>query len=371
MKHRKSPHPPYTNTFRDRHGKRHSYFRRGSVRIKLSGPLFSDAWWSEYRQHYADYEAGRQTCLRPAPGAKIKSGSVADAFARYVNSGAFAVKDRFAASTQAAHRRILQHCVDQCGDRPIANLRSKDVARWLDQKATTPAAAREFLKAMRRWMQYLVNVEKMIAEDPTAGIKASKPKEYDPEDGIHCVSDDEIEIFRRHYPDIGSLQRQEFELLLGTAQRCSDVVRLGRMHLSNGIIRIRQQKTRSLAVIPVGPELAAVIATVPTTKLTFLETVYGKARTADGLSADMRKWFDAAGLPQCSAHGLRKAWVRRAVESGKWPLHAMMAVTGHKTLRELQRYAEAFSRERVVLAAMADSGTPTDKPEIRFVNGRS
>jgi len=65
----------------------------------------------------------------------------------------------------------------------------------------------------------------------------------------------------------------------------------------------------------------------------------------------MRKWTDKAGLPDCSAHGLRKACARRLAEAGATP-HEIMSITGHKTLAEVERYTRAFGREGLADSAM-------------------
>ncbi|WCR07328.1 tyrosine-type recombinase/integrase [Paracoccus fistulariae] len=51
----------------------------------------------------------------------------------------------------------------------------------------------------------------------------------------------------------------------------------------------------------------------------------------------MRDWCNGAGLPQCTSHGLRKACARRLAEAGAIP-HEIMAVAGHETLAEVERY---------------------------------
>ena len=65
----------------------------------------------------------------------------------------------------------------------------------------------------------------------------------------------------------------------------------------------------------------------------------------------MRGWCDIVALPDCSSHGLRKACARRLIEAGATP-HEMMAVTGHKTLAEAQRYAETFDRSSAAHRAL-------------------
>ena len=64
-----------------------------------------------------------------------------------------------------------------------------------------------------------------------------------------------------------------------------------------------------------------------------------------------REWCDAAGLPHCTSHGLRKACARRLAEAGATP-RELMAVTGHKTLAEAQRYTEKVDRTALADRAM-------------------
>jgi integrase len=59
-----------------------------------------------------------------------------------------------------------------------------------------------------------------------------------------------------------------------------------------------------------------------------------------------------AGLPHCSAHGLRKATAARLAERGATP-HEIMAITGHQTLAEVERYTRAAERSKMADAAMS------------------
>lgn len=68
---------------------------------------------------------------------------------------------------------------------------------------------------------------------------------------------------------------------------------------------------------PILPVLYAMIdATKPTGLLTYLVTEFGKPFTGNGFGDEMRDWCDAAGLPPCSAHGLRKAGALFASDNG-------------------------------------------------------
>jgi integrase len=101
--------------------------------------------------------------------------------------------------------------------------------------------------------------------------------------------------------------------------------------------------------IPVHPDLAAAIEATPSNNLTFLVTEYGKPFSVAGFGNRFREWCDQAGLPHCSAHGLRKATAARLAERGASP-HEIMAITGHQTLQEVERYTRAAQR-----AGLADS----------------
>jgi integrase len=74
--------------------------------------------------------------------------------------------------------------------------------------------------------------------------------------------------------------------------------------------------------------------------------------TTKGLSAMMRDAIAEAGLPaKCVSHGLRKAAMRRLAESGKTDKQ-IAAVSGHKTLREVERYTAAADQRRLAQDAM-------------------
>jgi hypothetical protein len=59
-----------------------------------------------------------------------------------------------------------------------------------------------------------------------------------------------------------------------------------------------------------------------------------------------------AGLPgRCKAHGLRKAAARRLAEAG-CSASEIAAITGHKTLAEVERYTRAADQERLARQAI-------------------
>lgn len=108
-------------------------------------------------------------------------------------------------------------------------------------------------------------------------------------------------------------------------------------------------------------QLQAILDVTLGEHLTFLVTRSGKPYTSNELSQQFRKWCDDAGLPKhCSAHGLRKAACRRLAEAG-CSANEIAAISGHATLREVERYTKAADQQRMARNAMARMRTP-EKP---------
>lgn len=102
--------------------------------------------------------------------------------------------------------------------------------------------------------------------------------------------------------------------------------------------------------------------------MTLLVTEFGKPFSPAGFTNLFRRWVAAAGLPKgISAHGLRKACCRRLAEAG-CSAPEIMAISGHSSLREVQRYIAAADQGRMARSAMASitktkTGTASGKPE--------
>jgi integrase len=220
-------------------------------------------------------------------------------------------------------------------------------------KAATPIAARAFLRCLRFLVQYAIGIG-IREDDPTAGVRVKLPKS----DGIRTWTEDEIARFEAAYP-VGTKPRLALALLLGTAARRSDVVKLGRGHVRDGMLYMRQQKTGKALAVPVMAELAeAINAAAPTDAVVFLLNENGRAFTAEGFTKWFAKQCQRIGLTGLSPHGLRKASCRRLAEAG-CSAHEIASISGHATLREVQRYCEAPDQGKMARNAMARIRTAT------------
>jgi integrase len=340
----KTPH--YVNGYIDRHGKPRWYFRRrGFKKVPLPGLPWSPEFMAAYEQALAgqSIEIGSK---------RTKPGTMRALAVSYFNSMSFR---SLRPSSQKVYRFLIDRFCEEkgatgaaYGDLPAATMKREHIVKLMAARAEKPDSANGLRKVLRAMMQHAVEAG-IRQDDPTRDVKAIKVKTT----GIHSWTDDEIKQFEAKYP-VGTKERLAFALLLGTGQRVSDIVVMGRQHIRGDYIHVRQVKTGAELDIPIVPELAAILAETPANNLTFIITKFGKPLTANWFS----DWFcgicKEGGLPQCSAHGLRKAAARRLAEAG-CTAHEIAAIS----LREVTRYTKAVDQRRLAAAAIAKTKTRT------------
>ena len=251
-----------------------------------------------------------------------------------------------ALETRKTRYRIIERFRVRHGDKRVALLRREHVEIMLAEISGL-SAKRHWLKTTRALLQSAI--PSMIKDNPADGIKSIKlPKSS----GHHTWTDDEIAQYRAHWP-LGTQQRLVMEFALETTSRRGEVVRLGPQHVRNGRIRIERTHGSKDVDIPMSEELQAACAAMPKTHLTYIVTAYGKPRSKFGLGNDFAKWATDAGLPaRCRLHGLKKGGMRRLAEAGG-TAHELMAISGHKTLTEVQRYTVDANMKLLADSVMA------------------
>ena len=171
--------------------------------------------------------------------------------------------------------------------------------------------------------------------------------------GFHTWTVEEVRQFEQHH-QVGTKARLALALLLFLGVRRQDVVTLGRQHIKAGWIRLIPRKTRykrlDASEKPILPVLADIIGQSPTGDLSYLETEYGTPFTPAGFGGWFRDRCDEAGLPHCSAHGLRKAGATLAAENGASD-RQLMALYDWTSEKQANAYTAAANRKR--LAAQA------------------
>jgi len=155
------------------------------------------------------------------------------------------------------------------------------------------------------------------------------------------------------------MARLALELMLNLASRRGDAIALGRQHLKDGWLVYTQEKNRKRKPVKVEvPVAAALLAAIDACSsspeaLTFLTNEWGRPFSKQGFGRWFRQCCDEAGLPKsCVPHGLRKAGCRIMAESDCTP-HEIMSVSGHTTLKEVERYTKAVNSKRLAARAHA------------------
>lgn len=342
----------YIHEFRDRHGKIRRYFRRpGFKQTPLPGLPGSEEFMAAYQAALSGQAAPRLEvgASRTAPG------TISALVARYYRSARFAT---LANSTKATYRGIIERFREEHGDKRVALLGREHIKRMQETKLATPAAANNWLRIVRLLLDFAID-EGMRGDNPAVGVKGVRHRS----DGFAPWTEREIEIFRAKHP-LGTRARLAMEIIYNTAQRRSDVVRMGPQHVRSGVLSIRQQKTGQAVDVPVLPELQAAIDATATGNLAFLVTEGGQPFSPAGFGNWFRDICNEAGLPAgFSAHGLRKAAATRLAEAGCSD-HEIMSWGGWTTLKEVQRYTAAANRKKLARsgAAKLASGTSSGKP---------
>ena len=332
--------PKFVHGFIDRHGKARWYVRRkGYAKVPLPGL----PWSPEFMEAYQRALEGQP---EPIGAKRTVPGTMRALAVSYFQSSEFT---SLQPSSQKSYRSVIEAFCGQHGDKRVAALGREHVAKLMAAKsAENKYHAANWLRiSLRVLMQHAITIG-MRSDDPTQNVKPVRIKT----DGYHSWTETEIAQFENQHP-IGTNARLAFALLLYSGQRPSDVITMGRQHLRDGFIHLRQKKTGTTLSIAVHPTLAEILGLTSSGHLTFLTTQFGAGFSSSGSFGQwFRKKCNAAALPHCSAHGLRKAAARRLAEAGCTE-HEIAAITGHASLTEVQRYTKGANQKRLAASAMA------------------
>lgn len=338
--------PPYASSYKDRHGKQRVRFRKTGLPTAFpKAPPGSDEFWEEY---LAWKEA------KPSVGVdRATPGTFDDLISRFYSS----VKWRNIpkASTKATYRGELERFRAKYGKRQVATMSARAVNGLMEKMADTPSAANNLLKRLRTLFDYAILLN-MRKDNPAKAVDSVKAKG----DGFHEWTEPEIRKFKAKH-ELGTKARLALEIFLCTAQRRSDAATMGEDPEKPGHVRVHQLKTGALLSIPIHRDLKAAVEACPSGKDTFLVSERGKPYTKESLGNWFKKQCVAAGLPHCSAHGLRKAASRRMAELGL-SNQLIKSITGHTTDSEVSRYtknADQAERAGKAMAEMERFGAPS------------
>ena len=254
---------------------------------------------------------------------------------------------------------------------PVVNLRKSHVAAIRDKLSATPGAANNFLAALGAVLSWGVQSDR----DEWAHLEynvARAVKRLDMGSWERWAENDVLAFEKAE--TIPRDVRMGFMLLLYTGQRRGDVLKMtwGDFNAADfngyGSIRVVQQKTAKgdddVLWVPVHPNLRAVLDAerARAKGIYIVHRADGRpytgptdeAKKLQGnkfyhrLQAEQQRIFGGRFWP---LHGLRKSAASRLAEAG-CSVHEIMAITGHKSIKEVQRYTMQVERRKNAEAAM-------------------
>jgi len=328
----------------DRHKQMRIYFRRAGKRIRLRSepgtPEFDEEYSAALHGHTRDTTKPR---LMPPAG-----GSLAWLVSKYFESATF---KRLAKDTCSQRRNILSRICEDHGSKPYAQMEDRHVRMIRDEKAETPGTARNRVNFLRYLFKWAIE-EKLSRQNPAIGVRHFRTAS----EGFHTWTIEEVRQFEAFYP-VGTKERLAMSLLFFLGVRRSDVVRLGRPMETDGGSRIRftEMKGRDRKIkqheLMILPELRSVLDNSSLGHDTYLVTKFGKPWVKESFSNWFSEACERAGLPQCSAHGLRKAGATIAAENGATEME-LMAIFGWSSPQQAAVYTRKANRVRLADRAM-------------------
>lgn len=220
----------------------------------------------------------------------------------------------------------------------------------------TPASSGQRVEAIRVLYNWAARVfEDRVIGNPVRNFKRVLANKT----GFYFWTDQDRTDFCDHWP-VGTKARLWFELTFRLGVRISDVVQLGpqfenRAHNALTWVEMKGSDSESVSEqapepklrkdVPISPKLRKIIdATTVTGLKTYIVGDKGKSIGVERMSELVREWCDAAGLQQCTAHGVRKLGATTLAKS-RATERELMAYGNWSNTRTVQVYIDKTSVE--------------------------
>lgn len=334
---------PYVSTFIDQTGKERFRFRRGGVSLYMPPPGSK-----EYKEAYAKALGNAGVVGR------TKEGTVSDLITRFYRTVSFR---RTSESWQQTMRQSIEPFREEYGNDMVAHFRPKDIDKILEdrfekrvvegKKVGGSAAAERLREMLMRLFALAVKLE-YRSDNP---VELSEPVRHQGT-GFHPWNEADIAAYRKRWP-LGTKARLAMELMLWTGAR------RGNAHTmkppEGGRMKAVAVKTKKQIDVPVAAPLQAAIDAMPEGSIgeTLIVTSYGKPFSRAGFGNKMREWCDAASLPHCTSHGLRKALATRAANR-KVSQQGLKALGQWSQDKEVSEYVESANRIQLAEDALGE-----------------
>jgi integrase len=326
-------------------GKTYRYFRRKGHRpVLLPGQPGS-------REFNAAYEAALSD--RPLPPSTHGAGTLGRLITDYYRAVDFA---NLKPSSRKLYRIVLDPLSREHGHRMVRDMGRENARKIVEAVGSTkPGMANLTRAVVKRVLRYAVD-RGWRNDNPMAGIAPYKIGTR------HTWTDAQLSAYEARW-QLGTRERLDYATLLYSGQRGGDAVKMARPSPKATAIIVKQEKTGAELTIPIHPEWRKAIDAVEARGLSLLGDDDGRPIKRPTLTLRIKKAAEKAGLPpECTAHGLRKALMRSLAESGRTSKQ-IAAMSGHKSLKEIERYTAMADQAKLAKEAMSKLSTIRHSPK--------
>jgi integrase/recombinase XerC len=276
------------------------------------------------------------------------------------------------ARTREAYRRDVAALAALAGDKPLAKLQRAELARYLATlhgRGLSGRSLARMLSAWRAFYRHLLDRERSLAEDPTAGLKAPKsprrlPSALSPDESaqlVEIVADDPLSL----------RDRAILELAYSSGLRLSELAGLdvARVDLVAGEARVVGKGAKE-RIVPVGQAALDALRRWLVARKTMAspgETALFVARTGARISPRaiekrLADWAVKQGLARhVHPHMLRHSFASHVLQSSG-DLRAVQEMLGHASIASTQVYTHLDFQ---ALAKVYDAAHPRAKRKPR------
>lgn len=320
------------------------------VRITIQGEFGSKEFLDAYAKAVRSLETGSYEDPKPP---KLAKGSVGWLVGEFLDSMELRERAKLLSpATMRRYRLFLGRLLDAQGPNgePMAVMSAamprRELIRVRDTLLATPSAADSFLKTVSAMYQWARREGVLDIDNPAKDVKRVDTKS----DGYLIATTEDVRAFMRHHRE-GTLARLTMVLLLSTAARRGDLVRLGPKNIvtidGSYWLRWKQEKPPHLVVeIPLLDALKEELDRHEPRGDTFLATAYGKQRSKAAFGNLFSQWADEAGTKP-RLHGYRKGLASILPEFGLSNYH-IDVLLGHELGSEASNIYTRGARRREI-----------------------
>jgi len=230
-----------------------------------------------------------------------------------------------AANTLDQYQRIRPR-VTQAFDKPIDQITTRDIMRFLDQYERTPNMANRTLSVLR------LCFDKALRLGATENNPALAVKRYPERKRTRYITDEEVYRLREHATP---KMRAIIDLCYFTGQRIGDILSMTWEQVTEDGILITQQKTGHRLMVQMTPDIQAALDALKAPRR-YVVTARGKSTPMGYMAARdrFRRLCALAGVEDASLHDLRAKSLTDLKRQGGNP----QALAGHSLESTTLRY---------------------------------